>query len=115
MIHNAPQHRKDNIVGNRSVLVLICDDELRIREELKSLLSTRISDMPDGVVAQLRFYSLQDLFGVLHAQFCHSSHELITLFVPFWGYFFVSFMVASIFSRLQYFDAHIQRVTQMGW
>jgi len=43
--------------------------------------------MPDGVVAQLRFYSLQDLFGVLHAQFCHSSHELITLFVPFWGYF----------------------------
>ena len=40
MIHNAPQHRKDNIVGDLSVLVLICDDELRIREELKSLLST---------------------------------------------------------------------------
>jgi len=46
-------HSENNATSNRCVHVLICDDEPRIREALKSLLSTYMLSKPDDTTTQV--------------------------------------------------------------
>jgi YesN/AraC family two-component response regulator len=54
MIPNARTHRKDVIPSNHIEEVLICDDEPRIREALKSLFSTYALLKPDSPNSKIK-------------------------------------------------------------